>query len=34
MFCVTTLPLGNPPKNEDGGIDYKEDFFGRCTILP
>ncbi len=33
MFCVTTLPLNNPPKNEDGSIDYKEDFFGRCTNL-
>jgi len=33
MFCVTTLPLGNPPKNERCGIDYKEDFFGRCTNL-
>jgi asparaginyl-tRNA synthetase len=33
MFCVTTLPLTNPPKNEDGSIDFKEDFFGRCTNL-
>lgn len=33
MFNVSTLPAGNPPKNEDGSIDYKEDFFGRCTNL-
>ncbi len=33
MFCVTTLPLANPPRDENGGIDYKEDFFGRCTNL-
>ncbi|MCW3121320.1 MAG: asparaginyl-tRNA synthetase [Flavipsychrobacter sp.] len=33
MFNVSTLPAGNPPRNEDGSIDYKEDFFGRCTNL-
>lgn len=33
MFCVTTMPIGNPAKNEDGSINYKEDFFGRCTNL-
>jgi asparaginyl-tRNA synthetase len=33
LFCVTTLPLANPPRNESGGIDYKEDFFGRVTNL-
>ncbi len=33
MFRVTTLSPDNPPKNEDGTIDYKEDFFGRCTNL-
>jgi len=33
MFCVTTLPLNNPPLNDDGSINYKEDFFGRCTNL-
>ena len=33
MFCVTTLPINNPPRNEDGEINYKEDFFGRCTNL-
>jgi asparaginyl-tRNA synthetase len=33
MFRVTTLPFENPPLNEDGGIDFKEDFFGRNTNL-
>lgn len=33
MFRVTTLPLGNPPKTEDGEIDWKEDFFGKETNL-
>jgi asparaginyl-tRNA synthetase len=34
MFRVTTLPLdGSAPKNEDGSISYKEDFFGRSTNL-
>ncbi len=33
MFRVSTLPPDNPPRNEDGTINYKEDFFGRCTNL-
>lgn len=33
MFRVTTLPFDNPPRNEDGSIDYTEDFFGRSTNL-
>jgi asparaginyl-tRNA synthetase len=33
MFRVSTLSPENPPRNEQGGIDYKEDFFGRCTNL-
>lgn len=33
MFHVTTLPLQNPPKQENGDIDFKEDFFGRPTNL-
>lgn len=33
MFRVTTLPLGNPPLNADGNIDFKEDFFGKSTNL-
>lgn len=33
MFKVTTLDLENPSKTEDGGIDWKKDFFGRPTNL-
>jgi asparaginyl-tRNA synthetase len=33
MFRVTTLPIDNPPKNEDGSINFKEDFFGKPTNL-
>ena len=33
MFKVTTMDLKNPPKNEDGSINYKEDFFGKETNL-
>ncbi|HEY1871174.1 MAG TPA: asparagine--tRNA ligase, partial [Chitinophagaceae bacterium] len=33
MFKVTTLPFDNTPRNDDGGINFKEDFFGRSTNL-
>lgn len=33
MFKVTTLDLENPPRNEDGSIDYSQDFFGKQTQL-
>jgi asparaginyl-tRNA synthetase len=33
MFRVTTLPLGDPPRKEDGAIDFEQDFFGRSTNL-
>src|SRR4030095_6141693 len=33
MFRVTTLPFEDPPKNENGSINFKEDFFGRSTNL-
>lgn len=33
MFHVSTLPLDNPPRKEDGSIDFTEDFFGRPTNL-
>ena len=33
MFQVTTLDLENPPKNEDGTIDYSKDFFNKATFL-
>lgn len=32
-FKVTTLNLSNPPKTEDGNIDYSQDFFERETNL-
>jgi asparaginyl-tRNA synthetase len=33
MFRVSTLDPKNPPLNEDGTINYKEDFFGKETNL-
>lgn len=33
MFRVTTLDMDNVPKNEDGTVNYKEDFFGKETNL-
>ncbi|KAA6348091.1 Asparagine--tRNA ligase [termite gut metagenome] len=33
MFQVTTLDTTNPPKTEDGKIDYSQDFFGCPTNL-
>ena len=33
MFRVTTLDMENPPKKEDGTIDYSEDFFGKPAFL-
>jgi asparaginyl-tRNA synthetase len=33
MFKVTTLDVDNPPRNEEGKVDYKQDFFGRDTKL-
>jgi asparaginyl-tRNA synthetase len=33
MFRVTTLDAENPPKNDNGGIDYTKDFFGKATNL-
>ncbi len=33
MFRVTTLDAKNPPLNDDGTINYKEDFFGKETNL-
>ncbi len=32
-FRVTTLDMNQPPRNEDGSINFKEDFFGRSTNL-
>ena len=33
MFQVTTLDLENPPRTEDGKVDYSKDFFGKRTSL-
>ncbi len=33
MFRVTTLDASNPPRDEQGHIDHKKDFFGRETNL-
>ncbi|MBO0360915.1 asparagine--tRNA ligase [Hymenobacter sp. BT186] len=33
MFRVTTLPDVNPPLNDAGHVDYKQDFFGKPTNL-
>ena len=33
MFQVTTLDMNNPPRLEDGSIDYSQDFFGKPTSL-
>ncbi|MBS3921985.1 MAG: asparagine--tRNA ligase [Nitrosarchaeum sp.] len=34
MFRVTTLPMdGSALRNDDGSINYKEDFFGKSTNL-
>ena len=33
MFQVTTLDMKNPPLNEDGTVDYSQDFFGKETNL-
>ncbi|MFM2138692.1 MAG: hypothetical protein RJA57_999 [Bacteroidota bacterium] len=34
MFRVTTLPLdGTAPRQEDGSVNFREDFFGRSTNL-
>ena len=33
MFQVTTLPLNDLPRTEDGAVDYAQDFFGKPTAL-
>ncbi len=33
MFQVTTLPLEDLPRTEDGSVDYSKDFFGKMTNL-
>lgn len=33
MFQVTTLDIDNPPRTEDGAVDYSQDFFDKPTHL-
>lgn len=33
MFRVTTIDPANPPLDDQGNIDYREDFFGKMTSL-
>ena len=33
MFTVTSLDLNNVPKDDKGGVDYSQDFFGRHAYL-
>ncbi|MCI8870182.1 MAG: asparagine--tRNA ligase [Lawsonibacter sp.] len=33
MFQVTTLDLNNPPRTQDGQVDFSRDFFGKKTSL-
>ncbi len=33
MFRVTTLDVNNPPRKENGEIDWSQDFFGKSTNL-
>ena len=33
MFKVTTLDFDNVKRNEDGGVDFSQDFFGKATNL-
>ncbi|MFI3306264.1 MAG: asparagine--tRNA ligase [Rikenellaceae bacterium] len=33
MFNVSTLDMDNPPRTEEGAVDYSQDFFGRpCNL--
>jgi len=32
-FRVTNFKIGNPPRTEEGEIDFKQDFFGKATNL-
>lgn len=33
MFRVTSLDIENPPRKEDGSVDFSQDFFGKPTNL-
>ena len=33
MFNVSTLDMSNPPRTEEGNVDYSQDFFGKpCSL--
>ncbi|HIX66466.1 MAG TPA: asparagine--tRNA ligase [Candidatus Anaerotruncus excrementipullorum] len=33
MFRITTLPAQNPPLDDQGNVDFSQDFFGKSTNL-
>ncbi len=33
MFRVSTLSMANPPRDDEGNIDFEQDFFGREAFL-
>ncbi len=33
LFKVTTLPFDETPRNDDGGVNFSKDFFGKATNL-
>lgn len=33
MFRITTMDVDNPPRKEDGSVDWSKDFFGKSTNL-
>ncbi|MFI3327627.1 MAG: asparagine--tRNA ligase [Rikenellaceae bacterium] len=33
MFNVSTLDMSNPPRTEEGAVDYSQDFFGKACNL-
>ncbi len=33
MFRITTLDIDNPPRTEDGKVDFSKDFFGKAANL-
>jgi asparaginyl-tRNA synthetase len=33
LFQITTLDMENPPKDENGNVDYDQDFFGKKAYL-
>src|SRR3954463_14281143 len=33
LFRVSTIDINNPPRRQDGAVDYSKDFFARSTYL-